>query len=172
MAQPLISFLQEQFRFNRKKATSVVGLFIFIAVHFVFLYMDHGFLDELDYWAGTFGLVVVSLFEVILFAWVFGMDKGWEEINRGSDIKIPRAFYYIIKYVTPAYLLFILVFWIKDKAYNVFIMDEVASSEVLYRWGARGFMLILLMTLCFMIWLAWKRNNGKPYTQEEIEGGE
>lgn len=172
MAQPLISFLQEQFRFNRRKSTFAVGLFIFIAVHFVFLYMDHGFLDELDYWAGTFGLVIISLFEVILFAWVFGMDKGWEEINRGSDIKIPRAFYYIIKYVTPAYLLFILIFWIKDKAYNVFLMDQVDKSEILYRWGARGFILILLLALCGMIWLAWKRNNGKPYTEEEIEGVE
>ncbi len=171
MAQPLISFLQEQFRFNRNKATVAVGILIFIGVHFVFLFLEHGFLEEMDYWAGTFGLVIISLFEVILFAWIFGMDKGWEEINRGSDIKIPKIFYYIIKYVTPTYLLFILIFWTYQDAIPTLLMENAKEADIAYKWGARLFMTAIFMSLCGMIWLAWKRNNGKPYTQEEIEGG-
>lgn len=171
MAQPLISFLQEQFRFNRKKSTMSVGIFIFIGVHFVFLFFNNGFLDELDYWVGTFALVVVSLAEVILFAWVFGMEKGWEELNRGSDITIPKVFYYIIKYVTPAYLIFILAFWTYDSAIPTLLLKGVEESQVIYRWGARIFIVVILISFMSMIWLAWKRNNGKAFTQEEIEGG-
>lgn len=169
MAQPLISFLQEQFRFNHKKATVAVGILMFIGVHFVFLFLKHGFLDEIDYWAGTFALVVVSLVEIILFAWVFGMKKGWEELNRGSDIKIPRIFYYVIKYVTPAYLIFILTFWTMDSAIPTLLLKGVNPVDIAYRWGARIFMSVIFLAFMGMIWIAWKRNNGKPFTQEEIE---
>jgi len=172
MAQPLISFLQEQFKLNRKKATMVVGVLTFIGIHFIFLYLEHGFLEELDYWAGTFALVLVSLFEVILFAWIFGMDKGWEEMTRGSDIKIPRIFYYIIKYVTPAYLLFILIFWTIQDAIPTLMMEGVKEADILYRWGARAFMTAIFISLMSLIWIAWKRNNGKPFTENEIEGAE
>ena len=40
------------------------------------------FFSEFDYWAGTFMLVVFAFFETILFGWVFGMDKGWAELNK------------------------------------------------------------------------------------------
>jgi hypothetical protein len=49
-------------------------------------------------------LVVFAFFEIILFAWIFGMNKGWEEITRGADIKVPIFFRYIIQYVTPVIL--------------------------------------------------------------------
>jgi hypothetical protein len=35
------------------------------------------------------------------------MEKGWEEITRGADMKVPRIFRYIIPFVTPFLLLFI-----------------------------------------------------------------
>src|SRR5690606_32592817 len=63
--------------------------------------------DEYDYWAGTVSLVVFAMVEAILFAWVFGMDKGWKEITDGSDIKVPRIYRFIIKYITPAFILLV-----------------------------------------------------------------
>lgn len=107
MAQPIISFLKEQFAITHKKAVIMTGVFIFFSVQLVVLYHEHGFLDEMDYWAGTFALVVVALTEIIIFAWIFGMDKGWKEITRGADIKVPKLFKYVIKYVTPIYLFII-----------------------------------------------------------------
>lgn len=65
--------------------------------------------DEYDYWAGTVSLVVFALAEAILFAWVFGINKGWKEINRGADMRIPGIFKYILKYITPLLLLFVFV---------------------------------------------------------------
>jgi hypothetical protein len=65
--------------------------------------------DEYDYWAGTVSLVVFALVESILFAWVFGMDKGWKEINQGGDIKVPGFYRFVIKYITPVLLLFVFI---------------------------------------------------------------
>ena len=69
----------------------------YFLIHFVIFFLKFGFLDEMDYWAGTFGLVVFALVETILFMWVFGADKAWKEMNEGGDFQIPKFFYYIMK---------------------------------------------------------------------------
>ncbi len=161
MVQPLISFLKEQFGYSHKKATIIIASVIFLAVHMVLIYHKYGFMDEMDYWAGTFSLVVLALVEVIVFAWIFGMDNAWRELNLGADIKIPKIFYYIIRYVTPIYLLFIMVFWSIDDALPTFLMEGVAEEEIPYRWMARGLMFLILLILLIMIKVAWKRNSGK-----------
>jgi len=122
MAQPIISFLEEQFGFSKNKATSIVGACIFIGINLVIIFFQYGFLDEMDYWSGTFTLVLVALIEVIVFAWIYGMDKGWDEINKGGEIKVPKLFYYVIKYITPLYLLAILISWTIQDAIPIFLM--------------------------------------------------
>lgn len=159
MAQPLISFLKEQFRFSHVKATIVIAALIFLSVHIVVFYYEFGFLDELDYWAGTFALVIVALIEVIVLAWIFGMDKAWKELKQGADIKVPKIFFYIIKYVTPAYIILILIFWTVQEAIPTFMFEGVAQEEIPYRWAARGFMALLFGALCWMTHYAWKKNK-------------
>jgi hypothetical protein len=68
-------------------------------------------LDTLDFWVGTFAIYVLSTFQVILFGWVLGVDRGFEELERGAEIRVPRVFRYIIKYVSPLYLLGIFGAW-------------------------------------------------------------
>ncbi len=60
--------------------------------------------DEYDYWSGTVSLVVFALAEVIIFGWVFGIDKAWHEVTHGADIKIPTIFKFFIKWVTPLFI--------------------------------------------------------------------
>lgn len=159
MCQPLISFLEEEFNFNHKKANLVVGFFIFVAIHLVFFYQKFGFLDEMDYWAGTFLLVAISLIEVIIFAWIFGIDKGFAEMTTGADIKIPNIFKFIIKYVTPLYLLFILSFWTFQSAIPTLMMYNVKPENVVYLWGSRIFMALTFIGICIMVNIAWKRKQ-------------
>jgi hypothetical protein len=49
------------------------------------------------------------MIETVLFAWVFGMDRGWRELLRGAELQVPRIFHPIIKFVTPTFLILILV---------------------------------------------------------------
>jgi SNF family Na+-dependent transporter len=159
MAQPLIAFLKEEFGISHGRATAIIGFGVFLCIQFVVFFLKHGFLDEMDYWAGTFGLVLFALFEIIIFAWIFGMEKGWAEITKGADIKVPKIFYYIIKYITPLYLLFIMVNWLVQDAIPTLLMKGVNPEDVPYRWGARVLMLLILLAIVLMVRAAWKNRE-------------
>lgn len=104
MGTPVMGFLQDEFGWKQKPAAWMFGAIIFLLGLPTVLFFNYGVFDEYDYWAGTVSLVVFAFAEIILFAWVFGMEKGWAEITRGSDLKVPQMFKYIIKYLTPLLL--------------------------------------------------------------------
>ncbi len=105
MGTPIMGFLRDEYKWKRKPAAYAFGLSIFIFGLPTVLFLQQGVFDEYDYWGGTVSLVVFAMLEVILFSWVFGIEKGWKEINRGADIKIPIIYKYILKYVTPVMLI-------------------------------------------------------------------
>lgn len=107
MGSPGISFLMDEFKWTRKSAALSFGIIVFILGLPTIFFFNQGVFDEYDYWAGTVALVVFALFESILFAWVFGMEKGWREITQGADIKLPIIYKYIIKFVTPVALIIV-----------------------------------------------------------------
>lgn len=108
MGQPVMAFFQAEYGQSRSKsALTFAGLLLCLAIPVAVLH-GNAFFDEFDYWAGTFFLVIFAVVEVILFAWVFGMVRGWEEIMRGADMKVPRVFHFVIRFVTPIFLLAIL----------------------------------------------------------------
>ncbi|MFD2246090.1 sodium-dependent transporter [Pontibacter ruber] len=107
MGTPWIGFLQDEFNWKRKPAAWSFGLIVFLLGMPTVLFFNYGVFDEYDYWAGTVSLVVFALLESILFAWVFGINKGWREITSGSDIKVPNIYKFIIKFITPALLLWV-----------------------------------------------------------------
>lgn len=104
MGTPWLGFMKDEFGWSSTKgAWSFGGLALLLGLPTVFFFQE-GVFDDFDYWAGTVSLVFFAFFEVILYSWVFGINKGWEEINLGADIKIPIIYKYIIKYVTPLLL--------------------------------------------------------------------
>jgi SNF family Na+-dependent transporter len=109
MGTPWIGFLKDEFNWKHKPAAWSFGLIILALGLPTVFFFSYGVFDEYDYWAGTVSLVVFALLESILFAWVFGMKKGWQEITANSDIKVPGIFKYIIKFVTPLLLLWVFI---------------------------------------------------------------
>ncbi len=112
ITQPFITFLQDDYGMSRKKAVTITMLLIFVVVQFVIFIP--GVLDEMDFWAGTIGLVFFALVEIIMFFWIFDANKAWEEMNRGGIIRIPKFFYYVTRYITPVFLVVLLGFWTVD----------------------------------------------------------
>lgn len=104
MGTPIMGFLKDEFGWKEKNAAWMFGTIVFILGLPTVLFFNNGVFDEYDYWAGTVSLVIFAFIEIILFAWIFGMDRGWKEITMGADIKVPIIFKYIIKYVTPLLL--------------------------------------------------------------------
>jgi hypothetical protein len=107
MGTPWMGFLEDEFGWSRQKGAWSFGLVVLILGLPTVLFFNEGVFDEYDYWAGTVSLVVFALIEIILFAWVFGIDRGWREIIEGSDIKVPNFYKFVIKYVTPLILAFV-----------------------------------------------------------------
>lgn len=109
MCTPYISFTMDEFKWSRNKASVSAGALVFLVGLPCVFFFTQGVFDEYDYWTGTISLFTFALLECILFGWVFGIDRGWDEINQGADIKLSKFFKPIIKYVTPAMLLAIFI---------------------------------------------------------------
>ena len=96
---------------------------------------------------------------MVLFVWVFGPDKAWREISMGRDIRLPRIFYYIIKYVTPVYLFALLAFWFFQDGIDVFLMRGVSEENFAYIWFARFLLVGILVLMIFLVRIAWQRKH-------------
>jgi len=105
------------------------------------------------------------MIEVVLFAWVFGMDKAWGELHSGSDIRIPGAYRFIIKYVTPTFLLLILGYWFIDEGWPTLLLEKTPAEKVLFVIGVRVLMVDLFAALAFLVWLAWRKREDREATQ-------
>ncbi|NKI28092.1 sodium:calcium symporter [Arenibacter sp. 6A1] len=104
MGTPWLGFMRDEFGWSTNKgAWSFGALALIMGLPTVFFFQK-GVFDDYDYWAGTVSLVFFAFFEVITYSWVFGMNKGWAEINSGADIKVPLVYKYVIKFVTPVLL--------------------------------------------------------------------
>jgi len=161
MLQPAVAFLQDELGWSRKRAVNAVLAFQIACSALVVLWFRHGFVDELDFWVGTFGLVVLALVEVVLFAWVFGVERGFQELDRGADIRVPRLFKVVIKYLTPTFLLAILIVWSVDEAWGVLRMEGVPDERRPYLWAARGLILVILGVSLYLVRLAWRRRRAR-----------
>jgi SNF family Na+-dependent transporter len=107
MGTPWMGFMRDEFDWDNKKSAWSFGALVLLMGLPTVIFFQEGVFDEYDYWAGTVSLVVFALAETILFSWIFGIDKGWDEINRGADMRVPSFYKPIIKYVTPLLLLFV-----------------------------------------------------------------
>jgi SNF family Na+-dependent transporter len=107
MGVPCIGFMQDEFKWSKNKSAIAFGLTILLLGLPTVIFFNYGVFDEYDYWTGTVSLFTFALFEAVLFAWIFGMKKGWREINFGADIKVPIIYKYIIQYITPVLLIFV-----------------------------------------------------------------
>lgn len=143
ITQPVIAFFQDEFSYTRIKSIVLTYIIILISVLMV-IFVDKT-IDEWDFWAGTIGLVVLGLFEIIIFMWIFGGDKAWEEINRHGLIKVPKIFYYIMRYVTPVFLLLLILFWGYD------FLPKILNQSSWNIWVSRLYILGLFIFLTFLV---------------------
>lgn len=107
MGTPVQGFLEDEFKWSRRKTALAFGGIILILGLPTILFFNQGVFDEYDYWTGSFALFVFAAFEAVLFAWFFGIKKGWEEINTGADIRVSRIFRFLIMWVTPVLLIIV-----------------------------------------------------------------
>jgi SNF family Na+-dependent transporter len=151
ITQPAVALIQEGYGTTRRRAVALVGGALLVLSAPVLLWQ--GVLDELDFWAGTFALLVFGLAETVIFAWIFGMDRGWEEITRGAQIRVPRIAGFVLRYVTPVFLSAILL------GFSVQYLPSVLASGGPTIWLTRGLMVAIFVGLAWMARTALRRRE-------------
>ncbi|MEO0145521.1 MAG: sodium-dependent transporter [candidate division WOR-3 bacterium] len=164
LSQPVIAFLQDEYGFSKLRSALTLGVFLLIFTHIPI--MLRGAMDEMDFWAGTFGLVLGATFEVIILMWFFGSDMAWEELHKGSLIKVPRLFMYIAKFVTPLLLIIILGTWTVMDIITPAVKTMIQQGFLAWLrgflgsgvgvWTGRLFMVATAILFAWLIKLAWR----------------
>jgi SNF family Na+-dependent transporter len=144
ITQPAIALIQEGFQVTRTRAVVLIGLALLILSQPTLLI--HGVLGELDFWVGTFALLLFGLAEAVILSWVIGIDRVWAEINRGARMRVPRIVHPILRYVTPVFLALILFGFAFDT------LPKMLKQEAgLAIWLARGLMVSLFLAFALIV---------------------
>jgi SNF family Na+-dependent transporter len=163
MLQPGIAFLEAAMNINRRQSVAILGFITGVGTMMVVYFSkDLKMLDTLDFWVGTFLIFILATLQIIIFAWVMGIPKGFEEASHGASFQIPRIFGPIMKYVTPVFLLVIFFFWIMENVvgYNIFTGEGQPSQyfEDLFgaepnqiAWFGLSIILLLLISLFLIV---------------------
>ena len=161
LAQPAVAFLEGEFNLSRKKAVGILGVAAFILCQPAIFFLGKGVVNELDFWGGTFCLVLFGTIETILFAWVFGMEKAWSEIHHGAQLTVPKIYKFIIKYVTPIFLFIILGAWFYQEGIPTILMKNVSITDKPYILATRWGLIILFLILAILTKIAWARRRAR-----------
>ena len=179
--QPLISFCEDDLKFSRKKSVTTISTITFIGGLTAIFGLAAGTVDELDFWGGTFLLVVFGAIQALIFSFILGRrkvktDDGTEDneafalMNEGSQLKLPRFFRPIIQYVCPVYLIVLLVSFTLTDGLPLITLSNIPAdakvtflgseySQLYFTWGFRGFLLLLVVLLNVAIAYAWRKGG-------------
>lgn len=161
LLEPAVAFLSDDLGISRKKAVTVMAIATFTLCQFPIFFLANGVVDELDFWAGTFCLIIFATAEYVIFVWMFGIEKAWEEIHHGAQLRIPRIYQYVIRYVTPLFLLFILGFWLYQDAIPFMLMKNVPPANLPFVLATRIGLLLVFVAIALLV----KKAHGKELAE-------
>ena len=159
MLQPVSAFFEEGLGLKRSGSVILLGILTVVGCSFVVYYSKNlGALDNIDFWCGTFLIVVLATLQSIIYGWVFGTQRGAKELDSGGLIKVPGVVQVMLKYVTPVFLLVILGATIVNQSGGYvknFQEDPVARYSVMMI----GLALLFLMVTIGIAIARWSREG-------------
>ncbi len=163
LSQPLVAFLEDEFGLTKKKAALIVAIVLFTLGQPIIFLLKYGVLDDIDWWIGTVGLALFATLEVFIFNFAFGTERGWQELHRGASMRLPRIFYFIMRYITPFFLLAIFIYWIATDGINFLLMKGVPAANRPFLIATRIAIILVYVAIAVLIRIAWdkKKNVGK-----------
>ncbi|HWL94576.1 MAG TPA: sodium:calcium symporter, partial [Phycisphaerae bacterium] len=171
MLQPAIAFLEEALGIGRRGSVALLGFITGLGSLFViFFSKDLKSLTFLDDTIGTITIVVLAAIQTILFGWVFGVKRGVKFAHEGAEMRLPRFFPFVIKYITPLYLLTMLGLWCWTDLKKY--VNQIASDDVI----ALTFGLVVVVTIFLLVLIniggrRWKAESKGSLPESEIESG-
>jgi SNF family Na+-dependent transporter len=133
MLQPGIAFVEEALGVGRRVSVTLLGLLTCLGCGFVVYFSgDLKALDTLDFWVGTFLIFTLATIQILLFGWVWGIDRGFAELHQGAALRVPWIFRPIIRWVCPAFLLGVFALWFLQEILGVDLSSGAAGGVSYY----------------------------------------
>jgi len=170
MLQPAIALFEEGLGIGRKASVAMLGFITLIGALFVvFFSKDLTALDTIDFWVGNVCIYVMATIQVIVFGWVLGIGRGLDALGRGAEIRIPRLVGFIIKYVSPVYLIAIFILWLLHKLPDrVMALGKVEDGEPPVAALSVGLIVIVLVFFTLIINRAVSRWDRRDAAETEV----
>jgi SNF family Na+-dependent transporter len=119
MLQPGIAFLEEGLGLQRRSSVALLGFVTAVGTMLVWWFSkDLKALDTIDFWIGTVAIFLQGTLLIIVFSWIRGVEHGYNEARRGAELTLPAIIKPIWRYVTPTFLLTILVTFVLKNAFG------------------------------------------------------
>lgn len=119
MLQPGIAFLEEGLGLKRKSAMALLGLLTGLGTLFIWWFSkDLKALDTIDFWIGTVGIFVQGMILIMVYSWYIGIKQGWIDTHEGAEMRIPGFYQFIMKYVSPTFLIVIFLLFISANVFG------------------------------------------------------
>lgn len=120
MLQPLLSYVEETMTITRRQSVGMLGMITTLGAIFV-AYFSDGLvaIDTLDFWFGTFMIFLMATVQMIVFAWMVGVDTIWAEMRRGASFMPNRIFRIVIKWISPLFLIVVGLMWVYFELLNL-----------------------------------------------------
>lgn len=149
MLQPAIAFFEEGLGTNRSISITILS-FITLVGTGVVSFFSKGLtgLDQIDFWIGTLGIFLLATIQVIIAGWIFGIDRLLAEARIGTKLPVPNWVGFMIKYISPTFLLVIFGFWLKQNLtdyIDLLIENESARLTFFFIIFLSGFFIMLIM---------------------------
>lgn len=149
----------DELKINRHKTTVTICIIGFLAG---LLFISDGglhWLDIVDNWMNTWGLVVIAFLEALLFGWFFNLKQLQKQIDKCSEIKAGAWWVFMIRFVSPLVLGIIIIWNLVNE-----IRDPYGDYPMWSIWlGGWGLITVLLVISIIL-------SNAKPRkTSEEVK---
>ncbi|KAK5901750.1 hypothetical protein CesoFtcFv8_007079 [Champsocephalus esox] len=111
------------------------------------------FVAMFDDYSATLPLLIVVVLENVAVAWVYGIDKFFEDLKEMLGFTPYRFYYYMWKYITPTLLIVLLCtsfiqLAMKPPVYSAWIQEEAREQEVFFPlWGVVVCISLMVMAI-------------------------
>jgi SNF family Na+-dependent transporter len=115
--QPAVTLLEEGLQLRRKASLTIAGMITTFGAFFTAYFTENlTALDTMDFWVCNVFIFIMAEIQIIIFGWILGMDTSMAELQCGAQIRVPYFFRFVIKYVSPLYLLVVFIAWVYLKS--------------------------------------------------------
>lgn len=174
MLQPGIAFVEEALGVGRKASVTILSMLTTFGTGMVLYFTaDLKALDTLDFWVGTFLIFLLATIQIIVFGWVWGIDRGFKEMNHGAAFPVPAIFRPIIQWICPGFLLTIFALWLMKEIFGfdlATLKSGAVSSYVTDLFGDKANLaaqLSMALVLAAFLFFALMTARSKAYARAE-----